>query len=169
VVTEEQRKVFEGNYENSRAIAWSMVRYIPPHLKMDAVAAALARLWGATGRYDLRSAWSTFAYPQIRGGIIDFLREDQRAHGWNRKQKRYLCDVKPMADGFERGREDRSFLTIENSELVSKVLRRASEYERTILLAYLETGTQKEAAELCGVAPSWVSEIFRRIRKRLAA
>jgi RNA polymerase sigma factor (sigma-70 family) len=168
-VTLKQRRAFEQNYERSKGLAYRLAGAFPLYQRDDAVSAAMVRLWSATGRYNPKSAWTTFAFPHIKGGIIDFLRKDQGACGWNRKQKRYTCAVTPISEEHEHGREDNALLGIEHADLVEKVFKAAKENERYILLAYLKAGSQRGAAELCGVAQSWVSQVFINIRKRLAA
>ncbi len=128
--------------------------------RQDLMQDILIQLWRSFGRFDGRSKFSTWMYRVALNVAIS----------WRRGQRRGLQGSVPLTDAALQNRviDERSEETpMEVRLLLGELLERLGEFDRALILLYLEGHDHDSIGEVLGISNTNVATRIGRIKQRL--
>jgi RNA polymerase sigma factor (sigma-70 family) len=131
--------------------------------------AAYLGLTEAANRFDpsLGLSFATFAYPRIRGAIIDYLRE----LGWDKRSNRFqVVSLDAPADDEGHSRADLlpAKRKDENKDVLEFISVRFGEQAEAVLRHYfIDEMSMKEVGQKFGVSEGRISQLIKQFKERI--
>jgi RNA polymerase sigma factor (sigma-70 family) len=125
--------------------------------KKDVEQEVLIQLWKSFEKYDQQFKYSTWIYKITMNVAITFYRMNEKK----------LNKTSSINDSIFNEIPNPIITENENSALLHSLIQQLNEFDREILVLYLEDYSQKEIAELVGISVTNVATKINRIKNKL--
>jgi RNA polymerase sigma factor (sigma-70 family) len=166
----ESTKLVEQYIPLANKLAFQRKRSLPRCISIEELkSAAYLGLTEAANRFDpsLGLSFATFAYPRIRGAIIDYLRE----LGWDKRSNRFqVVSLDAPADDEGHSRADLlpAKRKDENKDVLEFISVRFGEQAEAVLRHYfIDDMSMKEVGQKFGVSEGRISQLIKQFKERI--
>jgi RNA polymerase sigma-70 factor (ECF subfamily) len=125
--------------------------------KDDLIQEIMAQLWSSFEKYDDAYKLGTWMYRVSLNIAISFYRKNQT-------QEKYFM---PLDEKLDVISPDENEAEINNLELLEKFISELKEFDKALMLLYLEKKSHQEISEILGISTSNVSTKIARIKEGL--
>ncbi len=126
--------------------------------RQDLLQEIIVQLWLSYGKYDSQFKLSTWIYRIALNTSISFYRK-------NKTRKEKTVELSPILETSIM--EDSPFPDDSNIIRLQGFIQELKEFDKALILLYLDGLTQKEISEILGITPSNISTKIGRIKKTL--
>ena len=125
----------------------------------DLVQEVVLQLWKSFPKYDPKYAYSTWIYRITLNVAISFYRKSSRKKSLPFSSIGTLIEWK---DNSENNLEKN-----ENVEMLKRLIREMKEWDKALMILYLEEKSYKEIAEILGITETNVATRLSRVKQKL--
>lgn len=145
--------------ENQNLIYKICLSYCPePESRKDLQQEILVQLWNSFPKFNGNSKVSTWLYRIALNTAISFYRNDCKHKAQNSSIDASIISLTIQDDNAE---------TDEKISLLYRFIEQLNEFDKALILLYLDGNKQKEIAEIMGITATNVATKINRIKKRL--
>ena len=128
-----------------------------PEDKDDLIQEIMTQLWSSFEKYDDAYKLGTWMYRVSLNIAISFYRKNQT-------QEKYFM---PLDENLDVISNDENEVETNNLELLEKFISELKEFDKALMLLYLEKKSHQEISEILGITTSNVSTKIARIKEGL--